>query len=66
MKKKLTILLLILLGGCTVTLVSVRNSDRTTISTEANRDSLSYRGVEWNWNLNRSGNDSIKVVDTLK
>lgn len=66
MKKELTALLVILLVGCSVTMIGVRNSDRTIISTEANRDSITIGGGELNWDLNRSANDSIKINDTLK
>lgn len=55
--KKITISYIILVAvlSCTATFISVRGSDNTTISTEANRDSVSIGGGEWNW----EDNDSI-------
>ena len=52
--------------SCTVTLIGVRKSNNTKISTEANRDSIDFDLGDWN--LNRSGNDSIKInkTDTIK
>lgn len=56
----------LMLVGCTVTMISVRKSDNTTISTDASKDSTNFDLGDWNMDLNRSGNDSIKVVDTVK
>lgn len=72
---KITVLMYIVLVAvlsCTATFISVRKSDNTTISTEANRDSVNIGGGEWNWedndsmNFDRSKDKRHYKGDTIK
>ena len=62
MKKYLPTLILLVVIGCSVTMVSVKNSDQTTISTSVKNDSLDLG--DWNWDednsKDKSNKDSIK------
>lgn len=53
-------LIMVMLRSCSLTNIRVSGSDNTTISTEANRDSLTYEGVVWTWDMNRAKKDTIQ------